>query len=309
LEETTLRVSLKDRIDAIIAEEAPEGVERMVSLHIFNKRTMWRCGLEILRDYPELKYGRGGWGSSTFNAIGKQIGRSNHSVKSWVVLASKVGPESEDFETYAEEEKLRVVDAFNRKLLTDGQESENEPPEIPEGKYKVIYSDPPWQYANTGFAMSAAKQYPTLSTDQLRSMGEEVRARAHDDCILFLWATNPLLKDALLVMESWGFAYKTNLVWVKKNHTAGFYVYGKHELLLIGVRGKILPEAEKQKSVIESDDDQLIIEGENTVHSKKPEIVYQVIESMYPVNHDRPEHIEIFARQRRPGWEAVGNEI
>ena len=62
-------------------------------------------------------------------------------------------------------------------------------------------------------------------------------------------------------MKAWGFEYKTNIVWTKKNHTAGFYIYGKHELLLIGVKGsKMLPEI-KYKS---------IIEGSNKIHSKKP---------------------------------------
>lgn len=164
---------------------------------------------------------------------------------------------------------------------------------LPEGKFDVIYCDPPWEYDNTGFLMSAEKQYPTMSTEDLQKL--EVKNIYDDNCVLFMWATNPLLVDALSVMRSWGFIYKTNFVWVKNNHTAGFYVFGKHELLLIGVKGSMLPE-KKFKS---------IISGDNIVHSKKPEILYQMIEKMYPNSR----YVELFARNKRENWESWGNEV
>lgn len=165
---------------------------------------------------------------------------------------------------------------------------------LPAGKYNVIYTDPPWEYENTGFAMSAEKQYPTMSMEELKILN--VANLAGENCILFMWATNPLLKDAIELMQSWTFEYKTNLVWIKKNHTAGFYVFGQHELLLIGIRGSILPIGKKPKS---------IIQGDNNIHSKKPEIVYEIIEQMYP----NLKYVELFARNKRNGWESWGNEI
>jgi N6-adenosine-specific RNA methylase IME4 len=84
-------------------------------------------------------------------------------------------------------------------------------------------------------------------------------------------------------------------VWIKKKHTAGFYVFGMHELLLIGVKGSFLPK-EKFKS---------IINGENKIHSKKPIEVYDLIEKMYPSE----KYLELFARNKREGWTSWGNQI
>ncbi len=75
----------------------------------------------------------------------------------------------------------------------------------------------------------------TMPTEDIAAM--PVADYATTNAVLFLWATNPLLPDALQVMAAWGFEYKTNMVWVKNSHVAGFYVYGQHELLLIGVKG------------------------------------------------------------------------
>ena len=168
-----------------------------------------------------------------------------------------------------------------------------EPPPLPEGKYQVIYCDPPWEYSNSGFETSAQQKYPVMSIEELEQLN--VKDLAAENSALFMWATNPQLEYALRLMNSWGFKYKTNLVWVKDRHTAGFYVFGKHELLLIGVRGSMLPE-EKFVSVITDS---------NKKHSKKPEKVYETIEKMYPGK----KYVELFARNLHPGWCSWGNEV
>lgn len=167
-------------------------------------------------------------------------------------------------------------------------------PDLPEGVFDVIYADPPWEYSNSGFQMSAENQYPTMDTESICSMDIPLTA---ENAVLFLWVTNPLLEDGIKVISSWGFEYKTNIVWIKKRHTAGFYVFGQHELLLICVKGSMLPE---DSGKIHS-----IIEGDNDKHSKKPEIVYGIIEKMYPGK----KYVELFARNKREGWESYGNEL
>lgn len=167
-----------------------------------------------------------------------------------------------------------------------------ESPQIPTGTFQVVYADPPWEYRNSGFAMSAAQQYPTMATEDICAME---LPKTSDDAVLFLWTTNPLLEDAFKVINAWGFEYKTNMVWVKDNHTAGFYVFGKHELLLIAVKGSMLPK-DKPKSVIT---------GDNAKHSKKPEHVYETIEQMYP----GCAYVELFARNERDGWSSWGNQL
>lgn len=161
-------------------------------------------------------------------------------------------------------------------------------------KYSVVYADPPWEYRNSGFEMSAAQHYPTMPTDAICGL----RVPVAENAVCFMWTTNPLLEDGLRVLKAWGFEYKTNLVWVKDNHTAGFYVYGQHEILLLGVRGSgQLPSDEaKPKSVIH---------GANDEHSRKPDVAYEIIEAMYPTG----KRIEMFARRKRDGWDSFGNEV
>lgn len=194
----------------------------------------------------------------------------------------------------AEIETKKITNNMLVKIAKEGERSHvKKAPALPDGVFNVIYADPPWQYSNAGFSMSAEKQYPVMPTDEICNMSlPEISKNA----ILFLWTTNPLLQDALKVVQSWGFEYKTNIVWIKKRHTAGFYVFGQHELLLICVRGSMLPD---EKGKIKS-----IVEGENDVHSRKPEIFYSIIEKMYPSG----KYIELFARNKRSKWISWGNQ-
>lgn len=169
--------------------------------------------------------------------------------------------------------------------------------EVLTGQFPTILADPPWQYANSQFNGAAEAHYPTMNTEALCAM--PLANYTTSNAVLFLWATNPLLKDALAVMDAWGFSYRTNLVWVKDRATygkLGFYCYGQHELLLIGVRGSCLP---KDGCLPES-----VLTAAKGAHSAKPEAVYDLIERMY----DGP-YLELFARQARPGWTSYGNEV
>lgn len=167
-----------------------------------------------------------------------------------------------------------------------------EVPAIPKGQYRVIYADPPWQFDNSGLEQSAESHYPTLATDDICKIVVPAAARS----VLFMWATNAMLPDAMRVVEAWGFEYKTNLVWVKeRGPSIGWFVTSRHELLLLAVRGEKMHPAIKPASVITAG---------VTVHSKKPDVVYGTIESMY----EGP-YLEMFARQTRPGWESWGNEV
>jgi len=166
------------------------------------------------------------------------------------------------------------------------------PPPLPPDEFDVIYADPPWHYNMK--SRGAENHYPVI--DELELTKLEIPFAK--DSILFLWATNAKLKEALTIMASWGFTYKTNLVWVKNKIGTGFYVRGKHELLLIGRKGDIPTpmEATRPASVIQEDIQE---------HSKKPDMVYELIESMYP----NRKYLELFARQTREGWVSWGDEI
>lgn len=166
-----------------------------------------------------------------------------------------------------------------------------------DGKADVILCDPPWKYE---FSRSPAReienQYPTMAEEEIAAL--PVAKAAAKDAVLFLWATSPKLCVALRVMDAWGFEYKTCAIWDKEKIGMGYYFRQAHEILLVGTRGK--PQVPEEKSRPPS-----VIRAKRGKHSEKPEAVYTLIERMYP----SARRLEMFARARRQGWFAFGNEI
>lgn len=161
-------------------------------------------------------------------------------------------------------------------------------------RYDLIYADPPWSYQNKATRAKAENHYPTMSLQEIK----EFPVPAKDDAILFLWITSPLLPAGIEVMQAWNFTYKASCMWDKEIIGLGNYFRIRHELLLLGTRGKIsCPEPSNRFSSI--------ITEKRTKHSKKPIMAYLLIEGMYP----GLSKVELFAREKRDGWTSVGNEI
>lgn len=170
----------------------------------------------------------------------------------------------------------------------------------PSGVYNVLYADPPWEYDNTGVHGAADHHYPTMPLDAISSLLDDQRISIADNAVLFLWATNPFLQDAFYVINSWGFEYKTNAVWVKTDLVrpgSGFYVRGRHELLLICTRGSFTPLDPHISPPIGS-----VVSAPVQEHSQKPSTFYDIIERLYP----GCTYLELFARTAREGWERWG---
>ena len=74
------------------------------------------------------------------------------------------------------------------------------------GLATLLLADPPWQYSNSGLAGAAEEHYPTMSTDEICAM--PVKDIVADEAVLFLWATNPMLPDAMRVIEEWSFTFR-----------------------------------------------------------------------------------------------------
>jgi N6-adenosine-specific RNA methylase IME4/ParB-like chromosome segregation protein Spo0J len=169
------------------------------------------------------------------------------------------------------------------------------------GRYGVLYVDPPWEY-NQHRESRFGVPYPTLSRDELRRL--DVARLCTRDAVLFLWATSPLLPEALALVAAWGFSYKSSWVWVKTTLGGepawGLGSWGRvaHELVLICTRGEMptpSPAALPQSVFLST----------RKEHSKKPFEVRAAIEEMYPTLP----RVEVFAREAAPGWAAIGNEI
>lgn len=179
---------------------------------------------------------------------------------------------------------------------------------LPRAHFSVICADPPWHFktrSETRQTRSAKVHYDVMSLDDICAL--PVQSRAAKDCMLLLWATNPMLPDALTVMAAWGFTFrtiaftwakttpKTDGSWAPKWHLGlGYYTRSNSEICLLGTRGK---PKRVSKSVR-----QLIV-APRREHSRKPDEFYSAVEALT----DGP-RLEMFARQERPNWSVWGNQ-
>ena len=175
-------------------------------------------------------------------------------------------------------------------------------PQLPTGRYRVIYADPPWKYNNSGVITEtdnygrAARHYPTMSISELCAMGNTIKDMAEDNAVLFMWVTSPLLEECFNVIRSWGFQYKTSFIWDKIAHNFGHYNSVRHELLLICTRGSCTPDVPTLHDSVVS-----IQRGE---HSEKPEEFRRIIDDLYTYG----QRVELFARRTADGWDTWGNQ-
>lgn len=174
--------------------------------------------------------------------------------------------------------------------------------------YKVIYADPPWTfatYSRKGKGRSPEAYYDCMSLPDIKAL--PVAEWAAEDCVLLLWATDPLLQKAFDIIEAWGFTYKTvGFYWAKTRKAElfysdrsffmglGFWTRANPEPCLLATRGK--PRRRR------ADVPKLIVSPRRE-HSRKPDEAYSRIEALC----EGP-YLEIFARFARPGWDRWGVE-
>ena len=171
---------------------------------------------------------------------------------------------------------------------------------LPDKKYGVIYADPEWKFETYNddsgkLEASADLHYTTSSLDEIKA--RDVPSISAPDCVLFLWATAPMIEAALEVMEAWGFEYKSQVIWKKDKGGTGYWFINWHELLLVGTRGSIPAPAQGSQWAS-------VIEAPRGRHSEKPRYFYELIEDYYP---NIPK-IEMNARATRDGWDSWGFE-
>lgn len=158
-----------------------------------------------------------------------------------------------------------------------------------------ILADPPWKY---NFSETDARKIENhYDTEDVTCMVDHI-PETQPNCILMMWATAPKLKEAFELMKLWKFSYKTCAVWDKEKIGMGYWFRGQHELLLVGVKGNVSPPLEDFR--VSS-----VFRESRTEHSKKPECVYSWIEKAFA---DKV-RLEMYCRNPRDGWQALGNEI
>ena len=174
-------------------------------------------------------------------------------------------------------------------------------------KYQIIYADPPWKYKVLSKKINgrtAESYYNTMSIEDIINLKSFINNISDANCVLFLWVTYPCLKEALKVIEEWGFDYKTcGFTWIKRNKKSntwfwgmGYWTRANSEMCLIATKGNIKRISKSVHQIIDTP-----IEN----HSKKPDVVRNKIIELVG---DLP-RIELFARQKVDGWDSWGNEI
>lgn len=168
--------------------------------------------------------------------------------------------------------------------------------------FGAILADPPWAFklhSKKGETKSAQSHYDCMSLDALKAV--PVNHMAAPDCALIMWATWPMLPQAIDVLQAWGFEYKTGGDWAKQSATGKAWAFGTGYVLrsasepyLIGTRGRPKVRSRSERGLIVAPVRQ---------HSRKPDDMHRKVEALYA-----GPYLELFGRQSRPGWTVWGNE-
>ena len=168
--------------------------------------------------------------------------------------------------------------------------------------YGVILADPPWRFANwsaAGEAKNPVAHYDCMSLDAIKAL--PVGHLAAADAALIMWATAPMLPQAIDLLAAWGFAFKSAGAWAKQSRTGAKWAFGTGyvyrsatEFWLLGTIGKPAYRSRSERN---------LIVAPVREHSRKPEAMHDQIERLF-----HGPYCELFSRQQRPGWDAWGNQ-
>jgi N6-adenosine-specific RNA methylase IME4 len=178
-------------------------------------------------------------------------------------------------------------------------------PPLPTGPFRLIVADPPYHFdtrSQKGQGKSPSTHYETMNVHRICRL--PIREIAAPDAGLAMWVYGPRLPDAIKIMQAWGFDYKSELLtWIKLTKTGkpafgtGYTTRKNTEALIYGTRGKGL-------KVLDHGVRQTLF-AKRREHSRKPDEAAEALERLF----GSVPRIELFARQRRAGWEVWGNEL
>ena len=170
-------------------------------------------------------------------------------------------------------------------------------------KYRTIYADPPWpEYGGGKIKRGADRHYPLMPIKAILRLGDSLQPQIYDEgCHLYLWVTNTHLANGLLVMDRWGFQYKTTISWFKDRFGLGQYFRGQSEHCLFGVRGRLpyrtTSDGKRAQGIT-------AFQAPRMAHSAKPDEMRRMIERV-----SYAPRLELFAREIAEGWDVWGNEV
>lgn len=173
---------------------------------------------------------------------------------------------------------------------------------LPDGPFDLIHADNPWRLKTNSAqkpGKNAMAHYQCHTVDELARL--PVGDIAANDCVLWMWVTNPMLPQQLEILPAWGFKYKTLGTWGKYNHDTekiafgtGFRLRNATEHFVVATRGKPVTEKTVRSLILDR----------TQQHSRKPESAYAAAEALMP----NARRIDLFGRKSRPGWTVWGNQ-
>lgn len=185
---------------------------------------------------------------------------------------------------------------------SDGKTAMNPFGDLRPLSYGGILADPAWSYDNwsaAGEAKNPKAHYACMSLDAIKAL--PVSHLAAGDCLLVMWATAPMLPQGIETMTAWGFRFVTAGAWAKQSRTGekwafgtGYVLRSAAEFFLVGALGKPAYQARNIRN---------LLVAPVREHSRKPDHMHRMVEALVP-----GPYLELFARERRPGWDAWGNE-
>lgn len=202
-------------------------------------------------------------------------------------------------------------------------------------RYRILYGDPSWRCrdklpGNRG----ASCKYTTMPIRDIMAIRVPP---TFDDALLFLWRIASMVPEAYDTVKAWRFTAKSEAVWIKTQSYVGLepppepdpprmfgmghYVRNEHESLVIAGKGRYAELVEEHES--------LIIAGKGKAasliechkvrstmyaprppgsehHSRKPDVVFDLINALVG---DLGPRAELFATERRDGYDAFGDEL
>lgn len=174
-------------------------------------------------------------------------------------------------------------------------------------KYGIIYSDPPWAQTKGNLRACRPNQkkeldYPTLNIQEIKDIHKDAFKLLDDKSNVFMWTIDKFLPETEQFMKELGFTLHARMIWDKGNGVApAFTVRFSHEYLLwFYKKGHMLMPVPETRGKYTT-----VIKEDSTVHSHKPEIVYQMLDDMFP----NVKKIELFARNQKREWDCWGNQI
>jgi N6-adenosine-specific RNA methylase IME4 len=267
----------------------------------------------------KAKCGHGNW----LNWLDANFEGSHDTARNYIRLASNWG-QIEEKSNYDRDRNLEPLSirAALRLLVAEPEVVEGElvedeppapaktppqpkaPPPLPRGTYGCVVVDPPWEYKLRANDDTHRNRIPYASMSQDELLALPVPELCPQG-VLWLWATNNHMPDAVQLLEHWGFSLKTILTWVKVARNGetrmgtGHWLRAATEHCLLAIRGPVPSFAHAQ--VLK--DQTTILFAERREHSRKPDGFYTMVESLCPTHR-----LEMFARQQRPGWEVWGDQ-